>query len=278
VNPLAPDPTLAPAPVLPAPPALAALVGAHVLDAELAALLWVLLDARTPVIVAGAAETGRRAVVDGLAAALPTDAVLLPVAHDDDFDWLPQAEALGWRRNAVAEAQPVADPRTGVLLAYDLADAAAGGPDGGPALIAVRALSLGYGMLATMPGDGLDDVLDRLRGPGIGTDEDERSRLGVVLVMDPPAAAHGPRIAAAHYLRPVALDTHGHVQRLAPAVLATWNLARDRWDHFAWGALDDLGGRTDRAPRDLEREQARRAAALASASSVAGDVRVQPAP
>jgi hypothetical protein len=93
--------------------------------------------------------------------------------------------------------------------------------------------------------------------------EDERSRLGVVLVMAPALKPAGPRVAAAHYLRPVALDTHGHVQRLPPAALATWNGSTDRWDHFAWGVMDELAGRVGMAPRDLEREQARRAALLA---------------
>ena len=47
----------------------------------------------------------------------------------------------------------------------------------------VRALSLGYGLLATMDGNGLDDVLNALHDPVVGTDPDERSRLGVVLAL-----------------------------------------------------------------------------------------------
>jgi hypothetical protein len=70
------------------------------------------------------------------------------------------------------------------------------------------------------------------------------------------------RVAAAHYVRPVALDPHGHVQRPLPAVLATWNPTRGAWDHFAWGVLAELGDRTRRAPLDLEHEQARRASRL----------------
>jgi hypothetical protein len=249
------------------PPRLAALVRARALDAELAALLEVLLGARTPVIVAGQAGSGREAVADALADCLPTSATLLPVRPDDEFGWLPEARSMGWRPEppgspGTAPDLPPADPRSGVLAVRDLADPGAGGPDGDRSRLVVRALSLGYGLVATMPGGSLEEVLERLHGPAVGTDEDERSRLGVVLVMAPADRARGARVAVAHYLRPVALDTHGHVQRLPPAVLATWNQSTDRWDHFAWGALPDLAGRVGLAPRELELEQARRATAL----------------
>jgi len=69
-------------------------------------------------------------------------------------------------------------------------------------------------------------------------------------------------VTAAHYVRPVAVDAHGHVQRPAPAILATWNPAAERFDHFAWGVMPDLAGRLGIAPLVFEREQARRAAAL----------------
>jgi hypothetical protein len=69
-------------------------------------------------------------------------------------------------------------------------------------------------------------------------------------------------VAAAHYLRPVARDEHGHVQRMPPAVLATWDATADRFEHFAWGIVGELASRTGRRPIELEREQARRAARL----------------
>lgn len=260
----------------PQPPArLAALVGTGVLDAELAALLWILLESRTPVLVVGEAAADRAAVADPLAECLPAMAVLLPVTGDDGFAWLPDARTLGWTpvpadQDATAgqdaQALAAADPATGVLVIRDLADGVSGGPAADRARLLVRALSRGYGMLATMPGSGLDEALERLHAPDVATVEDERSWLGVVLVMAPPDTQRGPRVAVAHYLRPVALDTHGHVQRRPPAVLATWNEAGDRWDHFAWGVLPDLAGRVGMTPREFEGEQARRAAALDSAA------------
>jgi hypothetical protein len=155
-----------------------------------------------------------------------------------------------------ADALTAAD---GVLLVRGLG--APGGVGGARARIVVRALTLGYGLLATMAGEGLEDALNTLHAPGIGTDPDERSRLGVVLAMGD--AAGGSRVTAAHYIRPVALDTHGHVQRPTPAILATWNAGAARWDHFAWGVLPDIAGRLGISTIELEREQALRAAALA---------------
>ena len=145
---------------------------------------------------------------------------------------------------------------------------AADGVGGARARIVVRALALGYGLLATMAGDGLGDALNILHAPDVGTDPDERSRLGIVLAVADDAGTS--RVTAAHYVRPVALDTHGHVQRQAPAILATRNSVADRWDHFAWGVLPDIAGRLGITPTELEREQARRAAALSEIAAPGG--------
>lgn len=238
---------------------LAGLVGDRVLDAELAGLVWLLAEARTPVVIAGPDGADVDRVLDVVAPLLPPAARLAEVRPDDDFEWLREAVELGWRRERVGERPVPRDAITsldGVLVARGLG--APGGIDGERARIVVRALALGYGLLATARGDRLEAVFEALGTPEIGTDEDERSRLGLVLVL-----GAGPRVTAAHFVRPVALDPHGHVQRLPPAVLATWNPAREAWDHFAWGVLAELGARTGRTPLDLEREQARRASVLA---------------
>ncbi len=247
---------------------MASLVGARVVDAELAALLWLLLDARTPMVVVGAPGPGRDALLDGLEGCLAPDARTVTVTAGDDFDWLPEAVELGWRRERASSGAPAGtgrrlSPADGVLVARGLAGA--DGIGGARVRIVVRALALGYGLLATMTGGGLDDAFDALHDPAVGTDPDERSRLGVVLALgDGEASA---RVTAAHYVRPVALDTHGHVQRPAPAVLATWNPGTGRWDHFAWGVLPDLAGRLGISPIELEREQARRSGLLAEAAA-----------
>ena len=117
-------------------------------------------------------------------------------------------------------------------------------------------------MLATVRGDRLEDVFERLGGPPVEATEDELSRLGLVLVLD----EGGRRVTAAHYLRPVARDAHGHVQRLPPAVVAAWDAANDRLEHFAWGIAPELAERIGVRPVELEREQARRAEILATSA------------
>ncbi len=255
----------------PASPKIARLVADGTLDEELAALLSLLLEVRVPALVAGHGGGPRDAFVDALLELLPTDARVVELAGAaEEFEWLPEATELGWRRehNVVPatgrDATRRASSSTTVLVTRDLAGAGAAATGGARARLLVRALALGYGLAAGIAGDGLEDVLNRLGEASIGTDEDERSRLGLVLALGEPAV--GPRVLAAHYVRPLARDQHGHLQRLAPAVLATWNADADRWDHFAWGLLPELAERTGRRPIDFEREQARRAAAIAAAS------------
>jgi len=66
-------------------------------------------------------------------------------------------------------------------------------------------------------------------------------------------AAHRPiRVVAAHYVRPLHRDEHGHPQQLGPAVLATWEPARSAFEHFAWGVLPEIAARLRRKAGDLE--------------------------
>ncbi|MEX1173941.1 MAG: hypothetical protein WEG56_15205, partial [Chloroflexota bacterium] len=66
------------------------------------------------------------------------------------------------------------------------------------------------------------------------------------------------RVLAAHYVRPTARDEHGHVQRLGPAVLATWDPGTDRFEHFAWGVTPELAVRVGKRAGDFEVEVERR--------------------
>ncbi len=176
----------------------------------------------------------------------------------EDFAWLPEAVELGWHRERSARPNPRRLTGETVLVA-DLDDGP-GGTWGERARIAIRALSVGYAMLATARGDRLEDVFEELGGPPVEASEDELSRLGLVLVLD----ESGRRVTAAHYLRPVARDVHGHVQRLPPAVVAARDPASGRLEHFAWGIVPELADRIGVRPVELEREQARRAEILAS--------------
>ena len=123
--------------------------------------------------------------------------------------------------------------------------------------IAIRAASIGYGLAATIHADSLDEVFEALRRPPVLLADDELSRLGVVLVLRAVAGGRR-RVVAAHYVRPIVRDVHGHVQHLGPAVLATWDPGHDRFEHFGWGITPELAGRIGRRAGDFELEVERR--------------------
>lgn len=252
------------------PVGLTRLVEAGTLDAELAALVWLLVEARTPVVVAGTGGAPREPVRDALIGLLPASVTARMLAGPGEtFSWLPEAAALGWHAErspghpgglpAPLGAERARPDRT--VLVADLDPVAASPTWGAGARVAIRALSLGYGMLAVAPGTRLETVLGALAAPPVAAVDDELASLGVVLIIDPEVEPPG-RVAAAHYLRPVARDGEGHVQRRPPAVLATWDPARKRFEHFAWGILDELAGRIGMTPAAFERAQAQRMQSL----------------
>lgn len=263
----------------PAPPrqrSVVELIRAGTLDAELAALLWVLLEARLPIVVAAERpRVGKSTVLGALLDFLPPGTRRFELAGAfETFDWLPHARELGWSMSAgAATGSPLterANPSTAYLLAAELSDHLPEYTWGDAARVAIRALTVGYGLGSTIHADSLEEVLAALHAPPVALTDDELSRLGVVLVLRafaPPAGdlASGPvrRVVAAHYVRPVARDAHGHVQRLGPAVLATWDADEDRFEHFAWGVAAELAERTGRRTGELLDEQERRRAYLA---------------
>lgn len=254
-------------PVPPTPRSITELIRAGTLDAELAATVWVLLEGRVPIIVAAeAGGAGKTTLLHALLDLLPPG--LEPrelLGTFETFDWLPQATELGWQGPTPATGSTPGEvrPDTTLLLAPELSDHLPGYTWGEHARIAIRAASIGYGLAATIHGDRLEDVLEQLRRPPVRADDDELSRLGIVLVLrrvDRPAGAR--RVVAAHYVRPVARDEHGHVQRLGPAVLTTWDATTDRFEHFGWGVTPELARRVGRKAGDYELEVDRRRAFL----------------
>ena len=245
------------------------LIAGGVLDADLAALAWVLVEARVPLVVAGLRQgAGKTTVLDALLDFLPPTTRRIELAGvAEDFAWLPEAEALGWTRTTPRrpEAIPVA-PVSTCLVAAELSEHLPIYTWGQAARTLVRAASLGYGIATTLHADRLEDVHAVLRARPIGLSDDELSYLGLILIV---RADRGPdghlrrRVVAAHYARPVGRDEHGHTQRLPPAVIAARDAATDRLDHFAWGVMPELAIRLGRRAGDLERDQAERAAILA---------------
>ena len=278
----------------PIPRSVIELIRDGTLDASLAGLLWLLVEARVPLVVAaGPSGTGKSTLLHALLDFLPPDTRTQELdGYAEDFAWLPEAATLGWRphgfggvgllRSAalrpgagppdgVAAVDPATtvdpttavDPATTVLLVHEFSDHLPLYTWGEVARIVVRALSLGYGLGATIHAESLEEVLGELGGAEVGLTGDELSRLGVVLVLralrDRSGGAVMRRVVAAHYVRPVARDAAGHVQRLGPAVLATWDLATDAFEDFAWGIVPELAERVGRRAGDFDAERSRRA-------------------
>ena len=233
------------------------------IDAELAALVSILVEARVPVIVASDDDTRTRGdVLAAILEALPEDARRIELAGPTkDFTWMPAAESLGWRSDGPTPGrEPLApsEPERSVILAGDLAPDDLAATWAGVVRIAARAVSIGYGLAATIRAGSLEEVLERLHAAPIRLTDDEVSRLGLVLVLGDGAGTSLPRVVAAHYLRPVARDMHGHVQKLGPAILATWDAREGRFEHFGWGVTPELAMRTGRHAGDFEIELDRR--------------------
>ena len=259
-------------PVPPTPRSIAELIRSGTLDAELAAMLWVLIEGRVPIVVAALERgAGKTTLLDALLEFLPAGVRTVEIRGAmETFEWLPQAEELGWTNHPMERAkqrafatapgrpeQPPIRPDTTVLLIPELSDHLPSYTWGAEARIAIRAASLGYGLAATIHADTLEEVFDALQRPPVRADDDELSRLGVVVVLR--RVGDGlRRVVAAHYIRPVARDEHGHVQRLGPAVLSTWDPDDDRFEHFAWGVTPELAVRLGLRAGDLELELDRR--------------------
>ncbi len=208
------------------------LLAEGVLDNELAALCWLLVEAGVPLVVAGAVDaTERRRVADTLIH-LPPDSPALIV--DLDAGRPTVAALAGFMRAGMRLAAISGAPGLRELI-----ETTSQPPDGLPE-DAVRRLGLVL-VLGTVPSVVPGPVVDRLR------------------------------VISAHYLRPLERDAGGHVQRRPPAVLATWAHADDAFDHFAWGLTSELADRVDRSQASFEELQDARAAALAAlAAGVSG--------
>jgi hypothetical protein len=236
------------------------LIATGVLDAALAAQLWLLIEARVPIIVGAEAQgTGKTTLLGAMLDFLPPAVRVVELAGaSETFDWLPQASELGWP--GVARPAPTGEPvraDTTVILANELSDHLPSYTWGQTAKIAIRAASIGYGLAATIHADSLDEVFEALRRPPVRLADDELSHLGVVLVLRRVDGGRR-RVVAAHYVRPVARDLHGHLQRLGPAVLATWEPENDTFEHFGWGVTPELALRVGRRAGDFEIEVERR--------------------
>ena len=249
----------------PARRSIVELIATGVLDPELAALAWLLVEARVPLVVAGLEQgAGKTTLLEALLDFLPATVRRVDLTGmTEDFAWLPEAGSLGW--TAASATEPVGlpvTPASSFLVAAEISEHLPIYTWGRAARTLVRAGSIGYGFGATMHADRLEDVHASLRARPVSLTDDELSYLGLILVV---RAGRGPdghvrrRVVAAHYARPVGRDEHGHTQRLPPAVIAARDEGADRLDHFAWGVMPELAIRLAVTAGDLERQQAERA-------------------
>jgi hypothetical protein len=252
----------------PARRSIVELIADGVLDAELAALAWLLLEARLPVVVGAMARgVGKTTLLEALLDFLPASVRRIDLAGAaEDFAWLPEAAMLGWppAGPTVAISPPVT-PTSAYLVAAELSEHLPIYTGGAAARTLVRAASIGYGIGATIHADRLEDVHDELRARPVGLTDDELSYLGLIVIARAWRGTDGTivrRVVAAHYARPVGRDEHAHVQRLPPAVIAARDEGSDTLEHFAWGVMPELAIRLGRKAGDLERDQADRAALL----------------
>jgi len=270
------------------PASLTAFVAARTLDAELAALVWLTVDAHLPLLVARPDEPSCAAELLGaFLDLLPRSATRLQLRGDDEsFDWIGDAAALGWPgpepagaadgfRLQIARAlalppRRIAPPETTFLLAGEIGPSPPADTHGARARVTVRALQRGYGLGAVIRAGSLEQVFARLGEPPASIGSDELRRLGIVLVLRPvesaprggrddrPEDPPGWRVAACHYVRPLERDAAGHLQRRPPAILASWDPARDAFEHFAWGVTAELALRVGRPRDEFELEHAAR--------------------
>jgi hypothetical protein len=257
-------------PTWPTPPprSIVELIADGVLDAELASLAWLLIEARLPVVVAALARgVGKTTLLEALLDFLPAGVRRIDLAgRAEDFTWLPEAAALGWPLTGpTTSSSPPVTPSTAYIVAAELSEHLPIYTSGAAARTLVRAASIGYGIGATIHADRLEEVHDDLRELPIGATDDELSYLGLILILRAwrePDGAVRRRVIAAHYARPVGRDEHGHVQRLPPAVIAARNDSTGALEHFGWGVLPELAIRVGRKAGDLELDQAERARLL----------------
>lgn len=188
-------------------PSLVELIARGVLDAELAALVWVLVEGRIPLVVA--APAGR------LGAGAQLLAGVIGSIHPDE-----PVEGLVAPLTPVGASSLIRGRRAGGI---------------------VEATSLG-------------ELRERLASGPLPLTDDQLTFLGCVLVVGGASDDRRGRlrVTAAHYVRPLARDAHGHSQRLDPAVLAAWDERLERYEHFAWGVLPEIAARLGRRAGDLE--------------------------
>ena len=115
----------------------------------------------------------------------------------------------------------------------------------------------------TVDAGSLESVLARMPLLSLDPGAEAGARVAIVAVLGADDTHDAWRVTATHLLRPPLRDGHGHVQRQGPAVLATWDPAIRRFEHFSWAVLPELAVLIERRAGDLESDIAARTDLLA---------------
>ncbi len=185
----------------------------RLMDADLAALVWLFLEARLPFIVAAAGRrVGKSTVLEAMLDFLPPGTRRIDLGGEfESLAWLPEAGQLGGWSPEIGGPVPAdavtfrnqgisVSPSSAYLVAAELSDHLPIYTWGARARTLLRATTIGYGVGATIHADRLEEVHAALKSPRVGLSDDELSFLGVVLVLRPTKI--GRRVVAAHYARP----------------------------------------------------------------------------
>ena len=153
---------------------------------------------------------------------------------------------------AAAVSHGVIDDQLAALL-WVLAD------NGVPLVVASRSSEAATTLLAAFTEAGgvllaesFEEVL-RLAGAPAGNLPDELRELGIVVIVGQASGA--VRVTAAHYVRRLERDAAGHVQRRPPAVLAAWDPAERKLEHFWWAITAELADHAGMTAAELETRQ-----------------------
>ena len=178
-----------------APPSrsVAQLIADGTLDPDLAATVWLLVEGLVPLVVgAGPRLTGKTTLLHALLDFLPPDIGTREIrGRAEDFSWLPDALALGWPGEDVADLvgrlrgpgespapgtsavreSGIAPPEQTYLLCPELSNHTPFYTWGLRARVLIRALQLGYGLGATIHAQSLEDLFDLLMPPPVSLTE-----------------------------------------------------------------------------------------------------------
>ena len=232
------------------PLSVAQLVAAGSLDARAAALLWLLVERHTSLIISGPTDptpgVGKTTTLNALLGFLPIGSTMVyTMGMFEDFSFTGEVAA-----------------ETTCVLANEVSDHLRIYMWGRTARALLRLPGDGFAVATSCHADTIDDVLAMLRQDLRLPPEDVR-RLGVIVNIGLVGAMWPPRrrFLTVHYVRPTGGDDEPHGVSLMR--LATWEPGDDSFTHATPDVMAELASALELAPDELEAAIQRRIERLA---------------